>query len=563
MPDDAQKAQAPAASMEAEKKEHNFWLPLIAIIMATFVSVLSSSLANVALPKLASIFGVPTTTIQWVSTGFMLASAVVIPMSGFLVGRFGSKRILLMSVIGFTVGSLLCGLSWNDSSLIAFRIFQGLAGGFIMPVGMAVMYSIVPRDQIGSAMGVWGVAAMVAPALGPTLGGYIVEYFSWRLLFFVNIPVGILAAVLCFTLLKESPTNKNLKFDIPGAILSILFFGSLLLALSKGQTEGWGSLYIVSLFYVAGVSLALLLWVELTVDVPLLKLKLFTNTRFSSSTLIAGLLMMAMMGGTYLMPIYLQNVLGMTALASGILLLPQSIAMAVMMPMSGKLTQKLGLIPLALIGLSILGVTTYELHRLTQDTSHLWINTVLTIRGMAIGACMMPITSSGLNSIPKKDINDASPLSNVFRQVMATMGIAILTAVMSGRQTFHYAGISESIPTTWEPATQLISTLVGALGQGGVDTATATSSAYSTLGGLMAKEALVRAIADTFFVSAIPAFICIPLMFLLLDRKKPEAQQPAGQGQQPSEAAKATAADTAQDSPAAAPGLKSPEPVKA
>ncbi|MFH5182107.1 DHA2 family efflux MFS transporter permease subunit [Paenibacillus sp. TAB 01] len=562
MPDESQKAQAPAANGEAEKKEHNFWLPLIAIIMATFVSVLSSSLANVALPKLASVFGVPTTTIQWVSTGFMLASAVVIPMSGFLVGRFGSKRILMMSVIGFTVGSVLCGMAWNDSSLIAFRIFQGLTGGFIMPVGMAVMYSIVPREQIGSAMGVWGVAAMVAPALGPTLGGYIVEYFSWRLLFFVNVPIGVLAAILCFALLRESPTNKSLKFDIPGAVLSILFFGSLLLALSKGQTEGWGSLYIVSLFYVAGVSLALLLWVELTVEVPLLKLKLFTNIRFSSSTLIAGLLMMAMMGGTYLMPIYLQNALGMTALDSGILLLPQSIAMALMMPISGKLTQKFGLVPLAIISLAVLGVTTYELHRLTGDTSHLWINVLLTIRGTAIGACMMPITSSGLGSIPKKDINDASPLSNVFRQVMATMGIAILTTIMSGRQTFHNVRIAENVPATSEPANQLISQLTGLLVQGGIDTATATGSATTTLAGLMAKESLIRAIADTFFVSSIPAFICIPLMFLLLNRKK-AADQPAQQGASGGGSESGQAPASASQTPSSqGPGMKAPEPVK-
>ncbi|WP_342746615.1 DHA2 family efflux MFS transporter permease subunit [Paenibacillus rigui] len=559
MADDAQQAQAPTGKGEADKKENNFWLPLIAIIMATFVSVLSSSLANVALPKLATVFGVPTTTIQWVSTGFMLASAVVIPMSGFLVGRFGSKRLLLLSVIGFTIGSLLCGFAWNDSSLIAFRIFQGLAGGFIMPVGMAVMYTIVPREQIGSAMGVWGVAAMVAPALGPTLGGYIVEYFSWRLLFFVNVPIGVLAAILCFALLKESPTNKNLKFDIPGAILSIVFFGSLLLALSKGQTEGWGSLFIVTLFYIAGTSFALLLWVELTKKGPLLDLSLFKNVRFSSSTLISGLLMMAMMGGTYLMPIYLQNAQGMTALDSGILLLPQSVAMALMMPLSGKLAQKFGLVPLALIGLSVLGVTTYELHRLAGDTSHLWINVLLTIRGTAIGMCMMPITSSGLASIPKQHINDASPLSNVFRQVMSTMGIAILTSIMSSRQTFHYTRIAENVPSTSEPATQLISQLTGLLAQGGVDTATATGSATSTIAGLMAKEALVRGIADTFFVSSIPAFICIPLMFLLMEKKKPK--------EQPVEQAKpapgtGTASVESQGGPAAGPGMKGPEPVK-
>ncbi|WP_419182228.1 DHA2 family efflux MFS transporter permease subunit [Paenibacillus radicis (ex Xue et al. 2023)] len=539
MSDDSQKTAAPGIPAE-EHKEPSFWLPLVAIILGTFVSVLSSSLVNVALPKLSTVFGVPTSTIQWVVTGFMLASAVVIPASGFLATRLGSKKVLVWSVIGFTIGSLLCGLAWNDSSLIAFRIFQGLTGGFIMPVGMAVIYTIVPRKQIGLAMGIWGVAAMVAPALGPTLGGYLIQYYSWRTLFLLNVPIGVIAAVACFFLLKESPVNKNLKFDVWGAVFSVTFFGTLLLALSKGQTEGWTSLYIVSLFFISVVSLALLLWVELTTKSPLLNLKIFKDIKFSASVLTAGLIMMAMMGGTFLMPIYLQNVQNMTALDAGILLLPQSVAMALMMPISGKLVEKLGIVPISVIGLLILGVTTYELHSLTADTSHLWINVVLTIRGFGIGLCMMPISTVGMADIPKEQIQDASPLSNVFRQVMASMGIAVLTTIMSSRQYLHYFRISENVPSTSEPASQYMSAITGALAQGGVDAATASGGAAMYLAGLMQKEAMVRSIADTFYISALPAFICIPLVFLLRSKKK-KKEQPAEQPAPVSEEAAAPA----------------------
>ncbi|MCS7458857.1 DHA2 family efflux MFS transporter permease subunit [Paenibacillus doosanensis] len=526
-------------------------MPLIAIILATFVSVLSSSLVNVALPKLSTVFGVPTSTIQWVVTGFMLASAVVIPASGFLASRFGSKQVLVLSVAGFTIGSFLCGLAWSDSSLIAFRIFQGLTGGFIMPVGMTVMYTIVPRQQIGLAMGIWGIAAMVAPALGPTLGGYLIQYYSWRTLFFLNVPIGIIAAAASYFLLKEGVKQKNLKFDIVGAVCSVVFFGSLLLALSKGQTEGWTSLYIVSLFFLSAVSFALLLWAELTVKEPLLNLKVFKNIQFSASTLTSGLVMMAMMGGTFLMPIYLQNVQSMTALDSGILLLPQSVAMALMMPISGKLLQKVGILPLGITGLLILGVTTYELHVLTADTSHIWINVVLTIRGFGIGLCMMPISTVGMSSVPKEQIKDASPLSNVFRQVMSSMGIAILTTIMSSRQYLHYYRISEDVPSYSDNATSFISALAGALFQGGVDNATGSGTAASYLAGIMQKEALVRGIADTFYISAIPAFICIPLIFLLREKKKPK-EQPASEPAQ------------ASSSPASAgSGVAAVEPVKA
>ncbi|WP_079908735.1 DHA2 family efflux MFS transporter permease subunit [Paenibacillus sp. 32352] len=520
-------SQAAAAAPPLDHtEESNFWLPLIAIILATFVSVLSSSLVNVALPKLSTVFGVPTTTIQWVVTGFMLASAVVIPASGFLSARFGSKQVLLLSVIGFTMGSLLCGLAWNDTSLIAFRIFQGLTGGFIMPVGMAVIYTIVPRQQIGLAMGIWGVAAMVAPALGPTLGGFLIQYYSWRTLFFLNVPVGVVAAIASYFFLKDGVKQTNLKFDTLGAAMSVIFFGSLLLALSKGQTEGWTSQYIVTLFFISAVSFALLLWAELTAEAPLLNLKVFKNPQFSASTLTAGLITMAMMGGTFMMPIYLQNVQSMTALDSGILLLPQSVAMALMMPISGKLQEKIGVLPLGVIGLLILGVTTYDLCKLTADTSHLWINVVLTIRGFGIGLCMMPISTVGMSSVPKELINDASPLSNVTRQVMSSMGIAILTTIMNSRQYFHYYRITEDVPSYSEAAASFILTLSGVLMQGGVDSATSNSTAISYLAGIMQKEALVRGIADTFYVSAIPAFICIPLVFLLREKKKAK-EQPA------------------------------------
>ncbi|PZE19990.1 MDR family MFS transporter [Paenibacillus xerothermodurans] len=504
-------------------------MPLVAIILGTFVSVLSSSLVNVALPKLSTVFGVPTTTIQWVVTGFMLASAVVIPASGFLSARFGTKQVLVLSVIGFTIGSLLCGLAWNDSSLIAFRIFQGLTGGFIMPVGMTVIYTIVPRHQIGLAMGIWGVAAMVAPTLGPTLGGYLIQYYSWRTLFLLNVPIGIIAALACITLLKESAKHKGLQFDVAGAVFSVTFFGTLLLALSNGQTEGWSSLYIVTLFFVSAVSLALLLWTELTTTKPpLLNLFVFKDIKFSASVLISGLVMMSMMGGTFLMPIYLQNVQSMSALDAGILLLPQSVAMALMMPISGKLVAKTGIVPLAIVGLAVLGVTTYELHALTADTPHLWINAVLTIRGVGIGLCMMPISTVGMADIAKEQIKDASPLSNVFRQVMASMGIAVLTTIMSSRHSLHAVRISENVPAGSESANQLMAALSGALYQGGIDAATASGTAAAFVGGLIQKEAMVRSIADTFYVSAIPAFLCIPLIFLLREKKK-DANQPAQQ----------------------------------
>lgn len=517
------------AAVSERKPEANggMWLALIAIILGTFVSVLNNSLMNVAMNKFIAVFGSDINTMQWVITGYTLASAMVIPMSGFLGARFGNKTVFVYSVAGFTIGSILCGFAWSDVTMIAFRIVQGLAGGFIMPVGMAIIYSSFPKEKVGAAIGLWGVAAMVAPALGPTFGGYLIQYYSWRLLFFINIPIGILAVIIGKFLLKESPKQEGLKFDTPGAVLSMIFFGTLLLALSKGQSEGWTSLFIISLLFVAFFSLLLLIWVESGSKEPVLDLKIFANVKFTISVISGSLVMMGMMGGTFLAPLYLQNIQGLSAYETGILMMPQSIAMALMMPMSGKLAEKIGIIPLSIIGLTILGVTTVDLHQLTADTPHQWFNMILTIRGIGIGLCMMPLMTAGMNAVLPQQVGNASSLSNVCRQVAGSLGIAIFTAIMGNRQIVHFQHISESVTVDSVVANDTIQLLSGAIASQGVDAATAAGSASSYLAGMMQLEAMVRSIADTFFISAIPAFICIPFVFLFKEKKTKSESQPS------------------------------------
>lgn len=513
--------------MSEEMKQSNEsgaykWFALLAIVIGTFAAVLNSSLLNVALPKLIAVMGSTQDTMQWILTGYMLASAVVIPFSGYLGDKFGYKTVFTVSLIGFTVGTFLCGMAWSDSSLIAFRIFQGVAGGLIMPIGMTIIYSLIPRNQIGTALGLWGIAAMSAPAIGPTLSGYIVEHYSWRVLFFLNVPVGILAVLMGMILLKETPKKPGATLDKAGAVLSVIAFGTMLLALSKGQTEGWTSLYIVSLFFVAFFSLALLVWVELGQKQPVLEVRLFANPVFSLSVLTSSLVTVGMFGGIFLLPIYLQNIQGLSAVQTGILMLPQSIVMALMMPISGRLFDKIGIVPIGLVGLSLVGVTTYELHRLAIDTPNDWLNMILTIRGIGIGLCMQPLSTIGMNAVPPQLIGQASPLSNVTRQVMGSMAIAVFTMLMSQRTTIHTGIINDTVSITNTQASQTMSTLTGIFTQGGLDATSAQAMAASTLGGLIAKEATVRAIGDTFLLASIPIFICIPLVLLFAKRKKTE-----------------------------------------
>ncbi|GAX92034.1 DHA2 family efflux MFS transporter permease subunit [Effusibacillus lacus] len=493
----------------------NQWLALLAVIAGAFVAILNNSLINVALPKLMAVFGSTTDTIQWVLTGYMLASGVIIPLSGYVGDRFGYKTSLVLSLTAFVLGSLLCSLAWNDSSLIAFRIVQGLGGGIIMPLSMAIIYKVMPPKQIGLALGLWGIAAMVAPAVGPTLSGYLVEYFSWRILFALNVPVGILSIMLVLALLKETDTRENLHFDRWGFLLFTIAAGSLLLALSQGQKEGWSSLYIVTLFFVSFFSFVFLIWLETGKKNPLLDLSLFGNLRFTISTLSSSLVMIGMFGGIFLTPLYLQNIQGLSAVQTGLILMPQAIAMGIMMPIAGRLFDRYGVLPLGLTGLTIVGITTYELHNLTVDTPNRWLDMVLTIRGIGIGLCMMPLTTAGMNAVEKHRIGQASGLGNVVRQIAGSFGIAVLTAIMQQRQTFHSARINEDVSLASDAALQAQAMLTVHFTQSGLDMASAKASAMAVLSGMIQKEAAVRAIADTFMLSAIPFFLAIPMLYFL------------------------------------------------
>ncbi|NQX69930.1 DHA2 family efflux MFS transporter permease subunit [Paenibacillus alba] len=520
-------ATTAAATPEVEKQEEKItgyqWLALLVLILGTFLAILDNSLMNVAIPKLMAVFGSTSTEIEWVVTGYMLASAVVVPMGGFLSDRFGYKTTFLTTVIAFVIGSILCGIAWSDTSLIVFRIIQGLGGGFIMPVGMAMLYQIMPRSKIQVAMGIWGIAAMAAPAMGPTLSGYLVDNFSWRYLFYINVPIGIIAVTLGFIILKETPKRAGLKFDYVGSILCMIVFSTLLLALTDGQSEGWTSLYIVSLFFISIFSFILLIWVELGKDNPIMDFRLFKNPIFTLSLAASSFVMISMQGGIYMMPIFMQNVTGLTPMQTGLVMMPQSIAMAFMMPVAGKLVSKYGVVPLGILGLAIIGCTTLELHVLSQQTSTHWISGLLIIRGIGIGLCMMPLSSAGMNTLPNHLIGRASSVSNVIRNVMASLGIAVLTSNMNNQATQYGARFNESMSSISPAYTDLQTSVVNRYLELGTDASSAAGGVVGVLYGLVQKEALTRAIADTLMLSAIPAFIAIVLVFFMRQKKKKNA----------------------------------------
>jgi EmrB/QacA subfamily drug resistance transporter len=510
--------------IEEEKSSFIQWIALFSIIFATFLEILDSSIMNVALPKLINVLNSTQDNIEWVATGYTLSSGIVTPLGGFLGDKYGYKRTMLTSVIAFIAFSSLCGIAWSDTTLIVFRILQGLAGGVIMPVGMAMLYKIMDRSKIQIAMGIWGISATAAPALGPTIGGFIVDNLDWRYLFFINIPIGLVSFLIGIFFLKETPKNMELRIDLPGILLSSVFFGSLLLAFSKGDSKGWTSFYIVSLLYVAISSLLLLLWVETGKENPIINLRLFKNKEFTLSTVISGIIFIAIQGGAYLLPIWYQNVEGLTPTQSGLELMPQALAIGVMMPIVGALSNKIGVIPFGVSGLILISLGTYKLSFITGDISNHELNLLLIIRGLGIGLCMMPVISAGMNTLSNELIGSASSLSSILRNVSAAFGISILTTYMSHRSTFYGAIISERFTNTTSTYADFQANVINRYLALGTDTSTAHSGVTGLIVQLIQKESMVRGMTDTFFLLTILSTICIPLVLLMRNKSSNESQ---------------------------------------
>ncbi|WP_092473118.1 DHA2 family efflux MFS transporter permease subunit [Desulfotruncus arcticus] len=498
------------------------WASVFILIAGGFMAILDSSIVNVALPKLMSIFGVGAESIQWVMTAYLLVSGVVIPVTGYLGDRFGYKRLYIASMIAFTIGSALCAMAWSNNSLVAFRVLQAIGGGMMIPVSMAIIFRIVPRDKLGMALGVWGITAMLAPAIGPTAGGYLVDNFSWHTIFTINIPIGVIVSILARLILEETPIVADLKFDLPGFIFSGLGCFFLLLALSEGQDKGWTSQYIVTLFVSSFFLLLLFVIWEMQTPQPMLDVKLFRNPVFAASTVATSILTIGLFSAIFLIPIYAQNLMGLTPMQTGLLLMPMAAMSGIMMPISGKLFDKIGAFPLCVVGMIILIITTYEMRVVNIDTSLEWLKLMLIIRAAGIGLMMMPITTSGMNSIPPFLSGRASAMNNLFRQISASLGIAFLTWVMLQRQTYHMQIMSDVIGINHPVAPGLLHGVGVQLAAGGISGGDHTAAALMSL--TLQQQSMAVAIGDTFYVSTIIVLFAIPLIFLLT-KKRVEAQR--------------------------------------
>lgn len=499
------------------------WMALIVVVIGTFMSILDSSIVNIAIPKMMAVFGVSMSDSKWILTAYTLALGAIIPLTGYLQDLFGSKKIYMFALSMFTAGSMLCGFSWSNTSMICFRVIQAIGGGMIMPVGMSMIYEIFPRDKIGLALGVWGIAAMAAPSIGPTLGGYIIEKMDWRLIFNINVPIGIIGVILAAILLKDSGNRNHKPFDIIGFLSSTIGIVSILYVLGEWTSIDWTKMRYTMFLVLGCLSMILFTVNELTHPDPLLDLRIFKLTDFTLSQIVISVLSLALMGGMYVVPLFLQNIRGYTAMDTGLIMLPAALVMGLFMPISGNLFDKIGAKPIAAPGIVILGISSYHLSTLINiNSTKESIILALCLRSVGIGLAMMPINTVGMNVVPQNLIGKASAISNTIRQITGSISITIMSTIIQSKTNYNYLKLSEQVNVYNNVSNNTISELTKAYMQSGQSQSSAKYSAISYIAKMIQGQATLDAMAYALAVTSAVVVLAVILVLMMKDKKIPK-----------------------------------------
>ncbi|HEX7976594.1 MAG TPA: MDR family MFS transporter, partial [Anaerolineales bacterium] len=408
------------------------WKVLASVIFGIFMVILDTTVINVAFQTLRQDFGGNLNDTQWIISIYVLAIGITTPLAGFLADRFGGKKIYLGGLGLFAIGSLLCGLSPNLGLLIVARAIQGIGGGIAMPLGTALLLRAFPVAEQGMALGIFGIAALVAPAIGPIVGGWLVDQNLWRVIFFINPPIGLIGVLLGTRFLREQKSDHKPAFDLAGVLTEIVGFGAILYAASVAANQGWTAPGTLFWFGIGVAGLILFGIVELfQAKAPLLDLRLFANRTFLNASLLGYVSTVALFGAEFLMPIYLQALRGLSALQTGFILLPMAITGGICVTLSGRLYDRVGPRPLMAAGFTILIINTWQLSLIQADTSIAWILFLLALRGLALGLTVQTTLVTALSVVTKRDLARGSSLANATRFVVQSIGVAVLATVLA------------------------------------------------------------------------------------------------------------------------------------
>ncbi|MGF9766259.1 DHA2 family efflux MFS transporter permease subunit [Bacillus albus] len=513
--------EVPKKQMSTPVENVNVKAVVAVLILGMFVSILNQTIINVALPPLMNEFNVSTSTAQWLITGFMLVNGILVPISAFLVSRFTYRKLFVAAMLFFTVGSIICAISGNFTMMMTGRVIQAVGAGILMPVGMNIFMTLFPPHKRGAAMGLLGVAMILAPAIGPTVTGWVIENYSWNLMFYAMFIIGLIITFLSLKFFTLAQPVSKTKLDIFGVVSSSIGLGSLLYGFSEAGNNSWTSAEVIISLVIGVIGLALFIWRELTTDNKMLDLQVFKYPVFTFTLVINAIVTMALFGGMLLLPVYLQNIRGFTPIESGLLLLPGSLIMGIMGPVAGKLFDKYGIRPLAIIGLAITTYATYEFTKLSMDTPYSVIMTDYIIRSIGMSFIMMPIMTAGMNALPMKLISHGTATQNTSRQVAGSIGTAILITLMTQQTTAHVADygnmLTTSNPILVDKVHGMGQSLAALAGSAQAGDAMSTQLLY----GQISKLSAINGINDAFLIATILAGIAWVLSFFLPSGNKP------------------------------------------
>lgn len=490
------------------------WLSLIAVVIGLSMDLLDMTIVNVAIPGIMLEFGTDLRLSQYMVTAYMVTIGVFEPITAYWADTIGMKKIYILSLFIFTGGSILSAFAWNIHALIFFRIIQAVGGGMIMPVALSIVQKTFTKEELPWAMGLMGIPLLIAPAIGPMIGGYLVDNYSWKMIFWINLPIGLLAIGVSYFILNEFETLTK-KFDLWGFILSALGFGTLLLALSNGADEGWTSFYIVFLFFIAIGSLLLFFLVESYTPDPILDLNIFKNRIYSSSLAITFFIIMCLFGSLFILPLFLQQLQGLSAMETGMMLLPEVLGIVLFIPASVVLLPRIGASILTIAGIVIMTLGSLFFLNLDINTSLTAIRQNLFIIGVGLGIGIMPSVTLAYSSLPTELVNQGSAFFNMIRQIGSAVGVAILTSLIQERTPWHYAHLADTV-NPWSYTVQSLEPLTSLLQGWGFQASEAQMLNLLTLFRMAQEKATVLAFQDAFYINMILGLIAIlPALFLV------------------------------------------------
>lgn len=510
----------PGGLFDPARPSHRWWVAFT-VLLSGFLVTMSQVAVQVALPQIMTVYGLNIDQAQWIVIAYVIAGAIIVPAVGWLGNRLGNRTLYLLSMIVFVTNSALCTLAWSGSSLIAFRVLQGIGGGPILPMTMLFLSNVLPPQQRGMAMGIFGMALTSGPIFGTVIGGYVTEYLSWRMVFFLNFVPGLVCIALVLLVLPNVREETKRSLDLVGLLTLSVFLVSFIIALTQGQRHGWNSPFIQRLFIVAGVAFMTFIACELLIEEPLVDLHLYTNVTFSAVSIVMLLFFMNFTSSTFLQVVLVQRLLDYTPAQAGFVLLPGSMALAFGFPLAGRVADKVDRRTIMFCALAIFTLSSYLFTTsLSLDRPLNWIIWMVVLRYSCGGFVYAPVTAAALAHLPPEKVRMGSGLLNLMQTGLGnTLGLAMVTTVLQRRLTYHHSLLGQeqvSSSLNWEeiliPVRELVQQ-AGSIGQLGEAQVRALFLRH------LGQQATVAAYQDCFMLVTILSLVSMPIVLLMRNPK--------------------------------------------